>query len=232
MGVLINGLVIIVFSLVGLLLRGGIQPRIHERLMQGIALCILTIGIQGTISGKNTIVMILSMIVGTYIGERIDIDKAVTNGIHFLELKFVGQKKEAVDNQFGQAFISAVMIFCIGSMAILGSLEAGLQGDNTTLYTKSILDGITALLLASSLGVGVAFSSIPVVIVEGCIMLMAQVLAPILSDAVVTEIVSVGSLLLIALALNIMNVTNFKVLNHIPAMLLPPVFIYLLSFLM
>lgn len=113
MGVLINGLVIIVFSLVGLLLRGGIQPRIHERLMQGIALCILTIGIQGTISGKNTIVMILSMIVGTYIGERIDIDKAVTNGIHFLELKFVGQKKEAVDNQFGQAFISALSLIHI-----------------------------------------------------------------------------------------------------------------------
>ncbi|MGF3115182.1 DUF554 domain-containing protein [Facklamia sp. P13064] len=226
MGVIINGIVIVICSLIGMGLKAGIPVKIHERLMHGIALCVLAIGIDGTLAGENTIVMILSIVVGAMIGESIDIDQKVTYGISLIEKKI---SKPGSDSQLGQGFISAAMIFCIGSMSILGSLESGLTGDNTTLYTKSILDGITAILLSSSLGAGVLLSAIPVIIIQGLLVILAGFLAPILSVAVVNEIIAVGSLLLIGLGMNILNITELKILNYTPAIFLPPIFLTLLS---
>ena len=120
--------------------------------MQGIALCVLAIGIDGALGGQETIVMILSMVFGAMIGEWIDIDARIKGGIQKLEQKYARGNGQ---QDLGPGFVAGVMIFCIGSMSILGSLEAGLTGSNTTLYTKSILDGITAILLGSSLGAGV-----------------------------------------------------------------------------
>nr|WP_235956352.1 DUF554 family protein [Ruoffia halotolerans] len=117
--------------------------------------------------------------------------------------------------------VSASMIFCIGSMAIVGSLESGLIGDNTTLYTKSILDGITSILLASSLGIGVALASIPVLLIQGSIIIFAGLLEPWLPAEVITEIICVGSILLVGLGLNMIEVTQFKIMNFVPAIILP-----------
>lgn len=226
MGVIINSLVIAVCSLIGMRLQAGIPPRIHKRLMQGIALCVLAIGIEGSLSGENTIIMILSMVVGTIIGEAVDIDTKISQAINWVEKKVNRQDKES---QLGQGFISAIMIFCIGSMSILGSLESGLTGDNTTLYTKSILDGITAILLSSSLGAGVLLSAIPVLLLQGSLVILAGLLAPFLSVAVVNEIIAVGSILLIGLGFNILKITELKILNFTPAIFLPPIFMAIMA---
>ncbi|MBG9980175.1 DUF554 domain-containing protein [Facklamia sp. DSM 111018] len=218
MGVLVNTIIIIVSSWVGTIVKSGISAKLHERLMQGMALSVIAIGIDGLLTGDNTIVLILSMVLGTVIGESIDIDARLTRFITNLEAKYA---KSGRENNLGQGFIAGAMIFCVGSMSILGSLESGLTGDNTTLYTKSILDGITALLLSSSLGFGVMLSAVAVFFVEGSLVLLAEVAAPILSQAMINEIIAVGSLLLIGLGTNILNLTQLKILNHTPAMFLP-----------
>ncbi len=219
MGVIVNALTIVIAGSLGMWINTSIPSGIHERLMQGVALCVMAIGIAGTTSGNNTLIMIISIVLGTVIGEVIDIDKRVTEIIQFLENSVESSKKSS---NLGQGFISASMIFCIGSMAILGSLELGLTGDNTTLYTKSILDGITSILLGSSLGAGVILAAIPVLILQGGIAFLAGFLAPFLSDIIIAEMISVGSLLLIGLGLNILGVTQLKIMNFTPAIFLPP----------
>lgn len=218
MGAIVNSLTIIVCGTIGMVFNTGISPRFHERLMQGVGLCVMTLGIAGVIQGQETIVMILSIVIGTLIGEALDFDRLVTKGVKSLEekVKHLDQFKN-----LGQGFISASLIFCVGSMAILGSLESGLIGDNTTLYTKSILDGITAILLASSLGAGVILASVPVLVIQGSITLFAVFLEPLLPYAVITEVICVGSILLIGLGFNMLGITQLKILNFTPAIFLP-----------
>lgn len=219
MGAIVNAIVIVVCAVIGVQLRSGIPERVQSSLMQAVGLCVLSMGIAGAIQGQETLVMILSIVLGTLIGEWVDIDRRVINGINLIEQK-VG-KGTAKFGDLTQGMISAAMIFCIGSMAIVGSLESGLIGDNSTLYTKSILDGITSILLGSSLGIGVALSAIPVLIIQGSITTLAGFIQPLLSDAVITEIISVGSVLLLGLGLNMIGVTQFKIMNFVPAIILP-----------
>ena len=221
MGAIVNAVSIIICGSLGILFKAGIPERFHERLMQGVALCVITLGINGAIQGKETIIMILSIVVGILIGEGIDFDYHLTKGVQKLE-----EKVQHLSNfkDLGQGFISASLIFCVGSMAILGSLESGLTGDNTTLYTKSILDGITSILLGSSLGAGVLLSSIPVLLIQGSLTLFAFVLEPLLPVEVITEVICVGSILLIGLGLNMIGLTKLKILNFTPAIFLPILF--------
>lgn len=219
MGAIVNAVAIVVCAFIGVQLRSGIPERVQNSLMQAVGLCVLSMGIAGAIQGQETLVMILSIVLGTLIGEWIDIDRRVINGVNLIEQKV--DKRTAKFGDLTQGMISAAMIFCIGSMAIVGSLESGLIGDNSTLYTKSILDGITSILLGSSLGIGVALSAIPVLIIQGSITILAGFIQPLLSDAVITEIISVGSVLLLGLGLNMIGVTQFKIMNFVPAIILP-----------
>lgn len=214
-----NGLAIVVASFVGIFLRQGIPERIHDGMMRAIGLAVILIGINGAIQGQETLIMILSIVIGAFIGELIDIDRRVIQGVDKLKNKFIGQDSNS--DRITQGFLSATMIFCIGSMAIIGSLESGLTGDNSTLYTKSVLDGITSFLLASSLGHGVLFSAVPVVIWQGFIYIFATILEPLLSAAIITEVISVGSILLIGLGLNMVNATDLKIMNYTPAIFMP-----------
>ncbi len=198
-----------------------ISERINKALMQGIGLVVLSIGITGVMQGENSMVMILSMVFGILIGEGIDINGYVDHFVDWLGHKF---QTDGAQNNFSQGFLSATMLFCIGSMAIVGSLESGLLGDNSTLYTKSVLDGISAILLTSTLGIGVAFSSIPLLLYQGALILFAQFLAPLLHDAVIIEITTIGSLLLIGMGLNLLEMTNIKIMNFVPAIFLPILF--------
>lgn len=218
MGAIVNSVVIIIGSLLGLLIGQRLSEKLNLALMQGIGLVILTLGVSGAIEGQNALVMILSIVLGTLLGEMIDIDARVSDLVHSLSRKF---QKGGDDTQLAQGFLSATMMFCIGSMAIVGSLESGLIGDNATLYTKSVIDGITAILLTSSLGIGVILSSIPVLLYQGAIILFAQLLVPFLQDAVILEMTSVGSILLIGMGLNILNITEIKVMNMVPALIIP-----------
>ena len=209
---------VVITSLIGLLIGQRIPEKMNRAIMQGIGLVVITIGVSGAVNGVNTLVLILSMVIGIVIGEELDIHQRINLFIEKATKRLSGDKDQS---EFTQAFMTATMLFCIGSMAIVGSLESGLTGDNATLYTKSVIDGISAVLFSSSLGIGVLFASIPLLLYQGSLIVFAQLLAPILSDAVILEMTTVGSVLLIGMGLNMLDITDFKMMNFIPAIFLP-----------
>lgn len=186
--------------------------------MQGIGLVVITIGINGAIQGENTLVLITSMVIGILIGESLDIHGKVNQIVHRFGVKL---KRNSDKSQLTQGFLSATMLFCIGSMAVIGSLESGLTGNNITLSTKTAIDGVSSILLTSSLGVGVIFSSIPVLFYQGTLILFTNFLAPFLREVVILEMTTVGSVLLIDMDLNLLNITDIEMMNFIPAIFLP-----------
>ena len=218
MGAIVNSIVVVITSLIGLLIGQRIPEKMNRAIMQGIGLVVITIGVSGAVNGVNTLVLILSMVIGIVIGEGVDIHQRINLFIEKATKRLSGDKDQS---EFTQAFMTATMLFCIGSMAIVGSLESGLTGDNATLYTKSVIDGISAVLFSSSLGIGVLFASIPLLLYQGSLIIFAQLLAPILSDAVILEMTTVGSVLLIGMGLNMLDITDFKMMNFIPAIFLP-----------
>lgn len=209
---------VVITSLIGLLIGQRIPEKMNRAIMQGIGLVVITSGVSGAVNGVNTLVLILSMVIGIVIGEELDIHQRINLFIEKATKRLSGDKDQS---EFTQAFMTATMLFCIGSMAIVGSLESGLTGDNATLYTKSVIDGISAVLFSSSLGIGVLFASIPLLLYQGSLIVFAQLLAPILSDAVILEMTTVGSVLLIGMGLNMLDITDFKMMNFIPAIFLP-----------
>lgn len=218
MGAIVNSIVVVITSLIGLLIGQRIPEKMNRAIMQGIGLVVITSGVSGAVNGVNTLVLILSMVIGIVIGEELDIHQRINLFIEKATKRLSGDKDQS---EFTQAFMTATMLFCIGSMAIVGSLESGLTGDNATLYTKSVIDGISAVLFSSSLGIGVLFASIPLLLYQGSLIIFAQLLAPILSDAVILEMTTVGSVLLIGMGLNMLDITDFKMMNFIPAIFLP-----------
>lgn len=229
LGVVINVITVIIGSTLGLLLKKGIPEKISKAAMVAIGLCTVYIGIDGALSGENTIVLILSMVFGTIIGTAIDIDEKIEKLGLFIESKI---KKKGEKGTVAQGFITGSLLFCIGAMTIVGSLNAGLSGDNELLITKSILDLISSCMLASTLGIGVMFAAVFVLIYQGGLVLLAGLLQNVLTNtALIAEITCAGSVMIIALGLNILGITKIKVANFLPALLLVPLFFYLISFL-
>ena len=228
-GVFVNVATVLLGSTVGLLFRKGIPERISRAMMLAIGLCTLYIGIDGALEGSNTIVLILSMVVGTLIGTLIDIDDKINRIGQFIERKL---KKEGEKTSIAEGFMTASLLFCVGAMTIVGSLNAGLTGDNTLIFTKSILDLISSCLLASTLGVGVMFAAIFVLVVQGGLVLLAGLLQGVLTDqALIAEITCAGSVMIIGLGLNILGIIKLKVANFLPALLLVPLFYRLIQLL-
>lgn len=220
LGVLVNVGTVLVGSLVGLLLKRGIPEKVTEALMTGIGLCTVFIGISGALQGENTLVLILSMAIGTVIGTLLDIDKQLNRLAAYVEARF---KQEDGQVTVAEGFVTASLLFCVGAMTIVGSLQAGLTGDCETLYTKATLDLISSCVLAASLGIGVLLSDIFVFIFQGGLVLLAGLIAPFLTDYAIGEMTCAGSVLIIALGLNLIGVTKIKVANYLPVILIPPV---------
>ncbi len=232
-GSIINALAIVAGAAVGLLLKwlagrfssilpsgaGQLGHRLQEIIMQGVALCVLYIGISGSLKGSNTLVAILSMVLGAIIGEILDLDRRMKQLGDWVQSK---TQKLAGGTSVSEGFVTASLLFCVGAMAIVGSLENGLTGNYDTLKAKSLLDGISSIVFASSLGIGVAFSGVAVLIYQGLISLSASFISPYLGgEAVIAEMTCVGSLLIAALSLNMLGITKIKVMNLVPACLLP-----------
>ncbi len=218
MGAIVNFLSIILGSIAGMMLKKGIPDKINKTITHGVGLCVVLIGINGALEGKNTLITILSIVLGAIIGEAIDIDSILNQLAASVEKRL---NRNGGNAKFASGFVSATLLFCVGAMAIVGSLDSGLTGDNTTLYTKSLLDGISSVVFASSMGIGVAFSAIPVLILQGGITLLAHVISPLLTDAIICEMTCVGSLLILALGLNLMEIAKIKVANYLPAVFIP-----------
>lgn len=218
LGTIVNTAAILLGTLLGLLLKKGLPERFQDVIMKGLALCVLLIGISGALKGENTLIAILSIAIGAIIGEIIDLDRRLNNLGQLLEARF---SKGDGEQTVARAFVTSSLLFCVGAMAIVGSLQSGLTGDHEMIYTKSMLDGISSIIFASSLGYGVVFSAVAVFVYQGAIVLLAQWIAPFLSDAVIVEMTCTGSLLIIALSLNMLGLTRIKVANYLPALLLP-----------
>ena len=219
-GVFVNVATVFIGSLVGLLLKKGIPDRVTGALMAGIGLCTVYIGISGALNGENTLVLILSMAIGTIIGTLLDIDGQLNRLAAYVESKF---KQENGQVTVAEGFVTASLLFCVGAMTIVGSLQAGLTGDCETLFTKATLDLISSCVLAASLGIGVMLSDIFVFVFQGGLVLLARVIAPFLTDYAIHEMTCAGSVLIIALGLNLIGVTKIKVANYLPVLLIPPI---------
>lgn len=218
-GAVVNFFLVIIGSLLGLLFKKGIPERIRQTLMTGMAFCVLYIGITGLFEAQaNILVMIVCMALGSIIGEVIDLDKRVNNLGLRIENSF---KKKDSNTKIAEGFVAATLLFCVGAMTIVGSIDSGINGDNTTLYSKSVIDCIAAVALTSSMGIGVIFAAASTLVIEGGLTLLAGVISPILNDYIIAQMSVIGSLLIIALALNMLRLTKIKVMNFVPAILLP-----------
>lgn len=226
-GVIVNTMAVIAGSIIGLLFKKGIPKKITDQVMIGIGLCTIYIGISGTLKGKNTLILIISIVIGTIIGTWIDIDKRINTMGEYIEEHFKKSSDNAVS--VAQGFVTASLLFCIGAMTIVGSLNAGLTGDNTMLFTKSVLDLISSVILSVSLGIGVLFSASFVFLFQGAIVFLAQFLQPVLTNSAIGEITCTGSLMIIALGLNIIGVAKIKVANYLPAIIVTPVLCWIVT---
>lgn len=215
-GTIVNFIAIICGSLVGLLLKGGVSEKISNTIIQGVSLCIIYIGILGVVKSSNVVLIITSMVIGALIGEIIDIEDRIEKLGNKIEDKFKNKKV-----RISEGFVTASLLFCVGSMAIVGSLESGLEGNNKILFAKSMLDGITSIIFSSSLGIGVMISSISVLIYQGIITIAAFGLKTILVQSVIVDMTAVGSLLIIGLGFNLLGIVKIKVANLLPAIFIP-----------
>ncbi len=218
LGTFVNSGTVILGACTGLLLKKLIPERVGKTVMAGIALCVLYIGISGSLSGKNPLIMIISIVVGAIIGELFDFEGRFNRFAEGLEKKF---KKEGAHSSFAEGVVTASLVFCVGSMAVVGSLRSGLSGDHSMLYAKSLLDMVSAVIFASTLGAGVLVSAVFILLYQGSIALLAHWVAPFLTTTVVSEMTCVGSLLIIAISLNMLGVTKLKVMNYLPAIFVP-----------
>lgn len=220
LGVIVNFATVVLGSLIGLLCKKGIPERVEKAVMTAIGLCTVYLGIDGALAGENVLVLILSMILGTAIGTLLDLDGGIARIAGWVEKKF--QKKSGAAVSVAEGFITASLLFCVGAMTIVGSLNSGLRGDHSLIFTKSLLDLFSSMMLAASLGIGVLCAAVFVVVFQGSLVLLSQVIAPVLTDAAIAEITCAGSLMILALGLNLLGITKIKVANLLPAMLVAP----------
>lgn len=224
---MVNALAIAVGALVGNKLRGGISERFRSILMQAMALAVMLIGIAGAVKTTDSLIVVISLAIGALVGEGINIEKRLEQVGDALKRRVKG-----AEASFTQGFVSASLIFCVGAMAIVGSLDAGLRGEYSTILTKSLIDGITATMLASTLGLGVIFSAVAVFVYQGAITLLAGLLQPLLTEAIITEMSAVGGLLIFAIGLNMQGITKIRVGNLLPAILVPLAYIPIYNWIM
>ena len=219
-GVLINVLTVVVGALVGLLFKKGIPERVSKAAMIGLGVCTLYIGISGSLCGENVLIIIASVVLGAICGTLLDIDGAVNRLATKVESKF---RKEGQKASLAEGFVSSTLLFCVGSMTVTGSIQAGLTGDHSILITKAMLDLVSAMMLASSLGAGVLLSAGSVLAIQGGLVLLAGVISPLMSPGAVNEMTCAGSLLIIMIGTNLMGITKFKVADYLPAIVFAPI---------
>jgi hypothetical protein len=226
-GTIVNLIAILVGGSIGLLLKNGLAERFKTTIMQALGLAVLFIGVSGTLQGifqitetsqidrQYIMTMIICLVVGGFLGEWMDIEKQLDN------LGLLIQKKIGKVGDFAKGFVTASLVYCVGAMAIVGALEDGLLRNPGTLFAKSILDGVSAVVFSSTLGVGVLFSSISVLIYQGSITLLAGVVEPVLTETVITQMSLIGNILIFSIGINILEIKKIKVGNLLPAIFIP-----------
>ncbi len=225
--VIVNTLAIAIASLIGLCLRRGMTKNITDAVMQALGICTVLIGIQGAVSEKHVLLLIISVVIGVIIGEWGDWDGHVNR---WAEKVTVACTKSGDAAGIANAFVTSCLIMNVGAMVIVGSLAAGMAEDYTMLYTKSLLDFVSGIMLSAAMGIGVMGSAVFTLIFQGGIVLLAQYIAPFCSPLLIEELSHTGSLLILAIGLNMIGLTKFKVLNYVPALLVIPFALWISGF--
>jgi uncharacterized membrane protein YqgA involved in biofilm formation len=216
--VLINTLTVIIGSVIGMFLKKGIPEKYTGATMTAIGLFSMVIGFQGAFESQNLLVLLISTILGVLTGTLLNIDGALNRLGQRVEERF----SKNGDGLVAKGFVTATLLFCVGSMTVVGSLQAGTTGDTTMLITKSMMDLFSSLMLAVTLGLGVLLAAGSVFVIQGALVLLSSVLAPLLSDMMIAEMTAAGSLMFIGIGLNLTGITKLKVADYLPAILYAP----------
>lgn len=211
LGTLVNSVAILVGGVFGAFLQGGIKEKSRETVMQGLGLAVAIIGLMMAQKTQNPLIVIGSLVLGGLMGEWVDIEGRLYRLAQRLERTYVRG-----ESRLAQAFVTTSLIYCVGAMAITGSLESGMTGNHATLFAKAMLDGVSAIVFASTLGIGVAFSSIPVFLYQGTITMLASWISPWIAGAV-TEMTATGGILIVAIGMNILEIKKIRVGNLLPS---------------
>ena len=218
-GVLVNTGLVVLGTVIGCVLGGEKVRRIAERVFQFFAIFVILLGVEGALGITEPLKAMIFIVVGTVIGELIDIDRQLNRLGSFIQGRF--SKKDTGGSRFAEGFIQAVLLFCIGSMTFIGALESGIQHVHTTYITKGTLDCISAITLSAANGPGVGLSAVFVLVYQGLLVALAGLLEPVLLPEVVALSAQIGSLMLVGIGLNMLRITKIKVANFLPAMFLP-----------
>ncbi|MDY6953305.1 MAG: DUF554 domain-containing protein [Thermodesulfobacteriota bacterium] len=216
LGTIVNTLSIIVGSLVGLLLRGGIPERYSQTIMHAIGLAVVLIGLKTALETHAILVVIVSLVIGSVLGELLRIEERLEQLGHW-----IGSRLSRDSKGVAKGFVSTSLLYCVGAMAIVGAMESGLTGNHQTLYAKSILDGLGSILFASTLGIGVLFSALSVFFYQGFITLTASFLKQFLLPDVVSQMSAVGGLLIMAIGIGLLEIKKIRISNMLPAIFIP-----------
>ena len=217
LGTLVNAGAILLGGVLGMLLQKGLPENLRKTLMAGMGLCVILIGLKGALGTGSEMLVILSIVLGCVIGVLLKLEQRLERVGVKLQAFFATRKSET----FAKGFVTATLMYCVGAMAIVGSMDAGLRGDHSTLLAKSVLDGVSSVILTSMMGPGVLLSAGSVLIYQGAITLLAQVAAPILTERVITEMSAVGGLLVVGIGLNMIRKDHIPVGDMLPAMFMP-----------
>ena len=217
-GSVVNAIAIIGGALLGSALR--FPERIRQTIMQALGLTVILIGISMGLESSNILIPIASLIVGSILGETLNVERWIERLGDKLRQRIEGRSAKGASASLTQGFMTATLVYCVGAMAVIGSLNSGLAGDHQVLYAKSMLDGVSAVFFAASLGIGVGFSAIPVFVYQGGIALVATYVAPFLSEQVIKELTATGGILILGIGLNMLGLTKLRVGNMLPAIVI------------
>ncbi|PKQ67912.1 DUF554 domain-containing protein [Labilibaculum manganireducens] len=221
-GTLVNVIAILIGGSLGLLFRTRIPDRMFKIVFQAIGIFTLYLGVSMALKANELLLMVFSLVVGSLIGEFLRLEDRVENLSELLKKK-IGSK----DDKFSTGFVTSFMLFCLGAMTILGSMEEGMGKEPTLLLTKSMMDGFSAVALAAVMGVGVIFSVIPLLIYQGGLTLLAALFGEVIPEAIITEMAGVGGVLIIGLGISILEIKKIKVLNMLPALFVEVLLCYI-----
>lgn len=215
-GTAANALAIIAGGIIGLLFKNVIPEKISEALLKTTGLAVIGIGINLMLAGENFTLLIISMVLGTIIGELIDIEGKLNKFGEFIESKMKNKQ-----NNIALGFVTCTLVYCVGSMAIVGSIQSGLTGNHEILFSKAVLDGITAVTFAATMGAGVVLSGISVLVYQGTITMLASLMQSVLSSVVVSEMTSIGGVIIMGIGLNFLLANRMRVGNLLPSIFIP-----------
>lgn len=221
-GTIVNTITVIIGSITGLFLGSKLPKRVKNTVIQSIGLFTGLIGISMILKTQNYLIVFLSIVLGGFTGESLNLELHLTNSVERIKNKI-----KPNSSNFVEGFITATVIFCVGAMTVVGSIQEGLTGDATLLYTKSLMDGVTSITLASGLGIGVLFSSISVLLIQGSLTLLGRSLQFLTAPAYINNLTATGGLLIVAISLELIGVKKLKIINLLPSLIYAPLLVFL-----